>query len=363
MSKFSQAGETAMKLLSSWEIERGRETNRIELLEGDLTDLPREHAVDVLVVSAFKNNYAEIPETVIGALAKRGLSVAELAERKRMDLRVQFSCWLSEPVPAKYGFRYLLCIESGWNGEPPEITDNIFRALAPVLFTDLANASVAMPLIGSGSMGYPATTMLRVIVTSTVAWMRRGLKLRTLKIVVQPTVAKDIAREFESLKLSDSNGEQSFTILNSKGYDVFISYAHYDKTYADSFVNDLKRRIRSLKIFVDASSLSEGAGWPISVANALDASRKIVVLHSEAYWKSKNCQSEFNAAFARQNDIPSNGASSDDNQIIYPLLLDDVKIPYMFRTMQYVDCRKFDEAKIASASQKFCESLYSDSRA
>src|ERR1700722_155304 len=169
-----------MKLLAPWIIRHGNEDRKIELLHGYLALLPPEHAVDILVVSAFKGDYLTTTGSLIGALGRSGLSVAHLAAHKEIDMREQFSCWLSQPVKRPFNFRRLLCIESGWRGDPPENTDDLFRALAPFLLTDFRDCSVAMPLIGAGDQGWPAKDMLKAIIRAAIGWIERGLKLRLL---------------------------------------------------------------------------------------------------------------------------------------------------------------------------------------
>jgi hypothetical protein len=67
-----------MKLLADWTIWHGEGERKIELLHGDLTRLPSEHAVDVLVVSAFPD-YRATRGSLIGALERGGLSVLKMS--------------------------------------------------------------------------------------------------------------------------------------------------------------------------------------------------------------------------------------------------------------------------------------------
>lgn len=84
-----------MKVLDSITISRGSEWAVIELCCGDLTVMAPGDAVDILVVSAFPDDYTPTLPSLIGALHEKGISVAELAASKAIDLRPYCCCWLS----------------------------------------------------------------------------------------------------------------------------------------------------------------------------------------------------------------------------------------------------------------------------
>jgi len=344
-----------MRLLTEWIIDRHDGPRRIQLLHGDLSRIPRQHGVDVLVVSAFPDDYISTSTSLIGALARRDLSVQKLACDKQTDLRQQFSCWLSKPVPPTFNFRQLLCIESGWRGTPPEITDDIFRALAPYLLTDFPNSSVAIPLIGAGDQGYDPEEMLAAILQAAVSWMKRGLTLRTLKIVVYHrdqaqkalTGFLEFRRNYEdSPKKRSSSKTLDGPLLQ---YDIFVSYAREDLDIASFVEHSLRASSRNVRVFFDKTNLRVGASWPIQIANALDHSRRVIALYSASYWASRNCELEFMAAFTRQNDT---GAT-----ILFPMYLSEAKIPYLFLSLQHADCRTNDKVKTADACSRLVAEL------
>lgn len=102
------------------------------LFKGDLTKLPEREAVDALVVSAFPDDYTPTSTSLIGALERVGVSVAELAQNKEVDLRDFSSCWLSHPINRKHVyFRRILCFEPWYRGRAPEVVGDIFRSIAP----------------------------------------------------------------------------------------------------------------------------------------------------------------------------------------------------------------------------------------
>ncbi len=175
-----------MKILEVLSVDHQGRSRRIELCAGDLTDLGRKQSVDILVVSAFPDDYTPTEFSLIGALDRKGISLAKLANAKRVDLRTAFSCWLSDDLSEGQqaaGFKRILCFEPATRGAPPELIGDIFRSLAPFLMEEYAEATVAMPIVASGDQSWPEEDILAQILDAATHWLAQGLPLQCLKIV------------------------------------------------------------------------------------------------------------------------------------------------------------------------------------
>lgn len=100
-------------------------------------------------------DYSPTPSSLIGALAiNLGISVRNLSRDKEEDLRRQYFCWWSRPLPEEHSFRRILCFEGGFGSRgstPPKVVGAVFRCLVPILSgKDSKGGSVIMPLLASG---------------------------------------------------------------------------------------------------------------------------------------------------------------------------------------------------------------------
>jgi O-acetyl-ADP-ribose deacetylase (regulator of RNase III) len=339
-----------MRLLDTIFI-RGKEGKRIELCQGDLTSLRPEEAVDLLVVSAFPNDYLPTNTSLIGALHRKGLSVATLAQSKEKDLRHDFSCWLSHEISPSnpgLGFKRILCFEPMAHGEPPELVGDIFRAMTPILGEKSDISSVAMPIVAAGNQGYPISTMLVPLLEAAIQWMEKGLPLDCIKIVAySDEQGREATKVFSQRK---TLYQQSKPLSQAQiEYDVFISYARENTKEMELFENELIRSHPNIRIFLDRKDIDIGSPWQPKIFESLDKCRKVVVFFSSDYLKSKVCTEEFNIAWIRGRET--------DQEILFPLYLYSTKRPTYMKLPNYFDCREGDETKLRTASSRLLSAL------
>ncbi|MEO0866915.1 MAG: hypothetical protein AAFY17_00425 [Cyanobacteria bacterium J06642_11] len=194
-----------MALIDVIEVKSGEYIRRIELHHGDLTNLPPQDAVDLLILSAFQGECLPTPHSLIGSLDAKGLSVYDLSQDKAIDLRQIFSCWLSHPIQSDnpdLRFDRILCFEPPEHSYAPNRVGDIFRALAPFMESEPNIRTAAMPILATGAQGYSINAMLPPIIKTAIHWMTIGMPLETLKIFTYTDAeAKEAKRAFAKLKL------------------------------------------------------------------------------------------------------------------------------------------------------------------
>ena len=333
-----------MQLLDSLSVEAGGRRSTIELYLGDLAALPPKVMVDLLIVSAFPDDYLPTMTSLIGALHRRGLSVEDLATRKGMDLRDAFGCWLSRELTPTTGlpYRRVLCFEPARRGKPPEVVGDVFRALAPALAGPPRVSSVAMPLVAAGDEGYDAEEILPPLLDAAVNWLRSGMPLSRLMIFVHDPAEVDRAKTlFAKLKPAYEKPAPP-PVKTEPVYDVLISYSRSDSDAADALAETLASAGRS--IFMDRLSIDISVAWQQQLYEAVDSCRYVATILSPDYVKSKLCQTEFNLADFR--------GRKTDRTLIFPLYWRTADLPTYMEMVQGLDCREGNRDEIVSAAQQ-----------
>lgn len=190
-----------MRLLTQLKIPHTNGVALIQLLHGDLSSLPPEHSVDIMVVSAYPGNYYPLQNTLVGALDKRGLNMYELAADKEVDLSNQLGCWLSRPLNShmqeQFNVKRIMCFEPRiLSNKPEEVVSNVFRCLNNFLIPDVQTtetrkqrdlldiSNIAMPMLATGNQRSAVEAILPAILTAAAFWLSEGLPVKVLKLVV-----------------------------------------------------------------------------------------------------------------------------------------------------------------------------------
>jgi TIR domain len=339
-----------MKLLDSISI-RGREHEHVELYQGDLTVLAPTEGFDLLVVCAFPDDYFPTRTSLIGALNRKGLSVARLALIKDIDLRESFSCWLSREFTSQdegLRFRRILCFEPRIRGDPPELVGDIFRALTPILAEKPDIKTIALPMIAAGNQGCSVAEMMAPLLEAALHWLENGLPLDCIKIVTfSDAHAQDASRIFSNRKAEYSRSTPSAP--HQMAYDLFISYARANTGEMKALEQALRRSQPGIRIFLDFKEVAIGSAWQTEIFESLDKCRKVVAMLSPEYLSSKACKEEFNIAWIRSRET--------DEEIVFPIYIYSTRLPTYMKYWNYFDCREGDTTKIAEAAERLLTDL------
>ncbi len=380
-----------MRILDSITIQQSHKTAVLQLLQGDLSAIPPEHKVDIMVVSAFPDNYMALPGSLVLALEEKGLSLKELAQHKQEDLRSQVGCWFSDPIPLmmqeKLHFRQILCFEPGTNSnDAVEVVGNIFRCLNNFVFDENVT-QVALPVIATGYQKVPFEKMFPVLIDTAIFWLKQGLPLDCIKIVVRseeyierasvlfvkaaenirspepqaPAVVNredamesnqpetNITREQEVYDKAKKDLPVDHLVpqaIENTAIDYFISYAHTQTKLIQHFVDALLKIQPGLKIFYDKNSITAGGLWIREISDAITRAVKVLIFMSPDYSASMVCWDEFQCAKLKEYNNKTSVI-----QTIY--LTTDPKLPPIMGIHSYIDCREGDLVKLATA----CEQL------
>lgn len=334
-----------MELLDRLVVHSERGKHNIEIYHGDLTQIPSEHSVDVLIVSAFPNSYAPSRRTLVGALHRRGVSVKELAADKAADLRQNYASWLSHPIETMTGFERILCYEPLTKGPPAETIGDIFRALMPFVQDAPYVERIAMPLVATGSQSFAMVDVLDALLDAAVNWLQLGLPIESIKIVeLNQAKALEMKGAFAALKRRyKTDAPQRFRERIYR-YDYFISYSRRNLDATRVLIEALTTIQPDVEIFFDQQELKTGVAWQQELFEALDDCRKVVPLYSPDYVMSKVCKEEYNVALLRHRE--------SDEGVLVPIYLETADLPGYMQLIQYIDCRENDPQKVQAAAQQ-----------
>jgi len=375
-----------MQLLSEITLKVPAGSASIQLLQGDLSALPKEHEADILVISAFPNDYTPLPGSLMYALHEKGLSVAALAQHKGVDMVQNLGCWLSAPLTpaqqAQFNFRQILCFEPGTEaGTPDQAVGNIFRCINNFAFDD-GNNVIALPILATGKRKIPVHKMLTALLDASIFWLESGIPLDIIELVVHSdelahevlpvfqqskqqyegkrATTKKVASPEKNIAAPASGAQHTATAEKTvaapvspaaapqappppmREYDFFISYSHQQSAEVAELVAALKQKNHDLNIFYDRSSIPTGGLWIKLISDAIQRSKSVICLLTPQYRNSDVCWDEFQCAKAKEYRTKK------------PLIktinfMKDDEMPLIMSVYSYIDCTEGDVQKLKEA--------------
>jgi hypothetical protein len=325
----------------------------IELYLGNLaapnTDIP----FDLLVTSAFPNCYSPNKGTLIGSLYEAGVSVQELFESKAIDLRANFSSWISgeisqQVIGVKPWFKRLLCFEHMFRGEAEDLVNGIFQAIMPYVLIPPQIKTIAMPVVASGNQGQDSETMFRALLKSSIYWLQMGMPVEKIifveinesKVNLFQKIFKDIIGDY----IPNNN-----SIRQNYQYDLFFSYSHNNKAEVDYVHRIVKSILPDIRVFIDRSEIEAGQSWQDRIFSALENSKRIITFYSPDYLSSAICKQEYNVAMIMESERSSN--------VLKPIYLYTAQLPAYMRIVHHYDCREANYGRLEDASNNILSTL------
>ncbi len=257
----------------------GRE-KQIRVIGGDICAGGEEY--DVVVCSAFKNNYDPIPRTLIGALERqKGISVRTLSEKPEIDLK-GMGAWLSRETGT--AFRRVACVEllDLWGSSASDAADGIllqksFSTLRFLLeqaaLSGIPVRRIALPILGSGNQGIPLTYI-------------------AVPLVAQAMKAFNTIDELESVDIFEIREEKTAAfvkmvrelLLPASAPEVFVSYNSKQASLAheiSGFLDD-----RGCPCWIAPESIPTGSDYAEEIPLALSRARVVLLVLTEDAMRS-----------------------------------------------------------------------------
>jgi len=164
------------------QIETQTGIKEFELVQGDITNLPFE--VDLLCLSAFKNDYTPTESSIIGQLFKKGINIEQLSKKPSMDFRESLGIWVSNEFEDNF-FKKIVCVEIiGSNISFIAAVRNLFAVISTLEIQGQRNFSIALPMIGAGDQSIDDNLVISSLLDISLEFLKYSRFLNKVYFVV-----------------------------------------------------------------------------------------------------------------------------------------------------------------------------------
>ncbi|XP_077863470.1 uncharacterized protein LOC144347221 [Saccoglossus kowalevskii] len=324
---------------------------KIELCFGDITKLKKEDAVDIMMLPSFNDSQGSLPPIVNSIarslnLLRSKLGMDSVSRDREEELSKNHSWWWSKPLSERYKFRRLVCCEIKRVVhelfEPAEYVRGMFRCLVSVL--NNPNGSVIIPLTGMLGNKGSLDMVLKNVVEGSIHWIKAGLPLKLLKVVMCTEDELKSGREqyrnvcvvFAELK--EKYDTKLFIAKEvTLEYDVCLSYHEKDVSTAGKIRQCLRKENDKIKIFEETEDIGDEEVWHEIFYQNIRKSTRVIAVLSPAYMESTRCMEQYNIALCH------NRKSKRD--VLAPFYVESVvTMPVYMELVQNHDVKKIQTA-------------------
>jgi hypothetical protein len=247
-----------MEIRNLIEIETAHGFKAIELCEGDVTLLPQK--IDLLVVSAYKNDYIPTSGSIIGALKEKlGIDVHQLAQRPEFDFSDSLGVWISAEINHA-AFSRIACVEfldySGV-GEVETSVNSLFGLISFCQMHNVIIREMAMPLIGSGQQRISPDKLLPFIIPACQKLLNNHPELRKIILIEREEsklAAFDAAlNQYLIRSAVDVQTIPKSTVINNLKKEILIDLRHLRQSM--EACNPAHRTVGELAILLEKSEV------------------------------------------------------------------------------------------------------------
>lgn len=243
----------------------------IEIHNDDLTKMTFD--VDVLVLSAYHQQYFPAPGTVIESLLNNtGISLLELSQNPILDLRSSLDCWVSNEIQDK-PFKHIVCIEGiktsiEKTGTGESAISNLFGTIALLQYKSIKAHSIALPVLGAGFQKNLIDSILPKLIEKAIDSLNTNTTLNTIYFVeidkekaelIDATVNSHLHRGKDKLELvfDDPLLVSSLELILSKLVQIKNTSFYNNKTITNLITKINNKTLRFFEMGILCRKLTE----------------------------------------------------------------------------------------------------------
>lgn len=299
--------------------------------------------VDLVVCSAFRDDYMPVPNTLIGSLQEDfGISVEELSGHPALDMK-ESGVWISEETGNEM-IRRIACLEirdAPWGEMPSAFElktrfDALFLAIRVLAIKDIPISTVIMPVLGTGDQGIGFLDSFHPLLTECISCLHQVNTVRRIVL---------ISRDEENCRSAVDAVSRLDGEYGSKS--AFISYSHRNQDIADIIASGLREH--GIKPWVDHEMIRK-PDYADAIVQGIRKADIFLFLVSEYSLNSQDCLREVRNA----------AKVSDKGRLaIMPVILRPCEFPAGFAYyLTGLDCLDISQPPVEEKAAELHKSIW-----